>query len=56
MEPTTFFSGILSGLDFRALVDAIIEAESRPITKLEEEIAKIEARSTALVSCSIQVA
>ena len=50
MEPTTAFSGILSGLDFRALVDAIIDAESRPIRTLEDEIGKIEARSTALVS------
>lgn len=50
MEPTSFFSGLLSGVDYRGLVDAIITAESRPIGVIEGRIAEIEARSSVFVS------
>jgi len=50
MEPTSFFSGLLSGLDYRGLVDAIINAEARPLNVLENRITTIEARSSVFVS------
>ncbi len=50
MEPTSFFSGLASGLDYRALVDAIIAAESRPLDVLESRITEIQARSSVFVS------
>lgn len=50
MEASSFFSGLLSGVDYRSLVDAIINAQSRPITRLEDRIDRIETRSDAYLS------
>lgn len=47
MEPVATFSGIASGIDFRAMVDQIIAAESQPIRQLEIQISSAETRSTA---------
>lgn len=50
MEASSFFSGLLSGVDYRALVDAIISAQTRPINRLEDRIDGIKTRSDAYVS------
>ena len=50
MEPIASFSGLASGIQWRDMIDEIIRVESRPITLLENEIADIQARSSAWVS------
>ena len=50
MEASSFFSGLLSGVDYRSLIDAIINAQRQPVRRLDDRIAKIEQRSEAFVS------
>ena len=47
MEPVGFFSGVVSGFDWRALVDQIIQIERRPIGRLETDIANTNTRISA---------
>ncbi len=47
MDPVATFSGLASGIDFRTLVDQIIQLESRPIRSMEQRISEAEARATA---------
>ena len=47
MEPIASFSGLASGIDFRSLVDEIIQIESRPIRRAEEQIQEANDRASA---------
>ena len=47
MEPIASFGGLASGIDFPALVDQIISAESRPILFQQRDIAQTQSRSAA---------
>lgn len=47
MEPVGFFSGVVSGFDWRALVDQIIQIERRPISRVETDIANTNTRISA---------
>ncbi len=47
MEPVSSFSGLISGIDFQALADAVAASESRPIRVLESKVAGLNARSAA---------
>lgn len=47
MDPVSSFSGLISGIDFRALADAVAAAERRPITVLRSKIAGLNAESAA---------
>lgn len=48
MDPLSSFSGIASGINFRDLVDAIIQVERRPIDRAQAAITTTEARKAAL--------
>ena len=47
MDRVASFSGIASGIDFRALVDEIISVESAPLFLMEDKIEIIESRTSA---------
>ncbi len=47
MEPIATISGLATGIDFRGLVDQIIEAESRPLIQIQRQIDKVSVRSAA---------
>lgn len=46
--PLVNFSGLASGFDYRALVDAIIAQERQPAVRLENQVATYDAQQTAL--------
>ena len=46
-DPIASFSGIVSGINFRDLVDQIVAVEARPATLLQQQISEIERRQTA---------
>lgn len=48
MDPISSFSGLASGFNFRDLVDAIIQVESRPVVRAREAISAADARASAL--------
>ncbi len=48
MDPISAFSGLASGFNFRDLVDAVIEVESRPVVRAREAITLANARENAL--------
>jgi len=47
MDPIASFSGLASGIDFRSMVDQIIQVESRPLQLYQERIDEAQARSQA---------
>ncbi|MEQ9401856.1 MAG: flagellar filament capping protein FliD [Longimicrobiales bacterium] len=47
MESIASFQGLASGINFRDLVDGIIQAESRPITLLQQRKTALDRRQTA---------
>lgn len=47
MDPVATFQGLATGINFRDLVDQIIQAESTPITLLNNRITEIDRRITA---------
>lgn len=47
MEPVGFFSGVVSGFDWRTLVDQIIQIERRPIGRVETDISNTNTRLSA---------
>jgi flagellar hook-associated protein 2 len=47
MDPIASFSGLASGIDFRTMVDSIIQLESRPIQLYQRQIDEAEARAAA---------
>lgn len=50
MDPVSSFSGLASGFNFRDLVDAIIEVESRPVVRAQSSRSAAEARKSAIDS------
>jgi len=48
MDPISSFSGLASGFNFRELVDAVIQVESRPVVRAREAISAANARGSAL--------
>lgn len=50
MDPITSFSGLASGFNFRDLVDAVIQVESRPVERARQVISAADARESALGS------
>ena len=46
-DPIASFSGIVSGINFRDLVDQIIQVESRPASLLQNQISEITRKTTA---------
>lgn len=55
MEPIGTVSGLASGIDFRALVDAIIQAESQPALRLTDRKTELERRTTAWGDIELRV-
>lgn len=47
MEPVGTFQGLATGINFRDLVDQIIQAESAPITRMQTKTAAIDQKATA---------
>ena len=47
MEPIGSFQGLATGINFRDLVDQIIQAESRPIYQMEARISDLDRKKTA---------
>ncbi|MFQ5537731.1 MAG: flagellar filament capping protein FliD [Gemmatimonadota bacterium] len=47
MDPIATFQGLATGINFRDLVDQIIQAESRPTQILEERVSEIDRKTTA---------
>ena len=47
MEPIGTFQGLATGINFRDLVDQIIQAESRPVQLLEDRVAELDRKTTA---------
>ncbi len=47
MDPIGVFSGLSSGIDWRTMVDQIIQVESQPIYNYEDRISQEEARKSA---------
>ena len=47
MDPIASFSGLASGIDFRSMVDQIIQVDSRPIQLYQRQIDDATARSQA---------
>ena len=48
MDPVGSFSGVVSGIDFRSLVDQIIALERRPADRLQSQIDTADAQLSAL--------
>jgi flagellar hook-associated protein 2 len=55
MDPIGSFTGLATGIDFRSLVDAIIQAESRPALLLEQRKAELETKATAWGDVELRV-
>lgn len=47
MEPIGTFQGLATGINFRDLVDQIIQAESRPVRLLEQRLSELDRKTTA---------
>ena len=50
MDPVSSFSGLASGFNFRDLVDAIIDVESRPVVRAQSSRSAAESRKSAIES------
>lgn len=47
MDPVGFFSGITTGLDWRSLVDQIMELERQPVARFETQVSRTESKISA---------
>lgn len=48
MTAAVQFTGLASGIDTKAIIDAIIAAEGRPLNQLKQRLSEVQARRTAL--------
>ncbi|HWA15504.1 MAG TPA: flagellar filament capping protein FliD, partial [Gemmatimonadales bacterium] len=49
-DSTSSVSGLISGIDYRALIDQIIAAESRPASQARSKVDSIKAQQTAIAT------